>query len=64
MQKLKVEKRDSSNQAEVDRAYIAEVEPFNIPNSCLLPLTNPFAFNFSFLILPNIISNNIPIFFL
>ena len=30
----------------------------------LLPLANFFAFNFSFLILPDVISDNTPVFFL
>ena len=37
---------------------------FNIPNPYLLPLANSLNFNFFFLILPNIISDNIPIPFL
>ena len=49
---------------EVKTAYIAGAGSFNTPGSYLSPLTNPFTFNLSFLILPNIISNNTPIFFL
>ena len=45
-------------------AYIAEVESINIFNPYLLPLSSSFNFNLSFLILPDIISNNIPIPFL
>ena len=45
-------------------AYIVEVESINVPNPYLLPLFGSFDFNFSFLILPDIISNNIPILFL
>ena len=48
----------------VEIAYIVEVESFNIPNPHLLPLANSFNFNLSFLILPDIIFNNIPIPFL
>ena len=44
-------------------AYIAKVETVNIPNSHLLPLSGSFNFNFFFLILPNIISNNTPVLF-
>ena len=44
--------------------YIAKVGSFNTSDSHLLPLTNFLNFNFSFLILPNIISNGIPIPFL
>ena len=42
-------------------AYIAVVKSFNIPNPYLLLLANSFNFNLSFLILPDVISNNIPI---
>ena len=45
-------------------AYIVEVEFINTPNPHLLPLSGFFDFNFSFLILPDIISNNTPIPFL
>ena len=48
----------------MDKAYIVVVKSSNIPNFYLLPSANPFAFNFSFLILPDIISDNTPIFFL
>jgi hypothetical protein len=48
----------------VEIVYIAVVGSSNTPNFCLLPLVNSFNFNFSFLILPDIISNNIPIPFL
>ena len=44
--------------------YIMEAESFNTPNSHLLPLANSFNFDFSFLILPNIISDNMPVPFL
>ena len=44
-------------------AYIVEIESVNTPNFYLLPLSNSFRFDFSFLILPDIISNNIPVFF-
>ena len=45
-------------------AYTVIVGSFNIPNPYLLPLSGSFNFNFSFLILCNIISNNMPVFFL
>ena len=48
----------------VDTAYTAEVVSINTLNLYLSPLTDPFTFNFSFLILPNVISNNMPILFL
>ena len=44
--------------------YIAEVGSSNTPTPYLLPLADSFNFNFSFSILPDIISNNTPIFFL
>ena len=50
--------------SKVKTVYIAEVESFNTPSPYLLPLTDPFTFSFSFLILPDVISNNIPISFL
>ena len=45
-------------------AYTAAVEFINTFNPFLLPLSGSFDFDFSFLLLPNIISNNIPVFFL
>ena len=44
-------------------AYIVKVKSINTPNPYLLPLFGSFNFNFSFLILPDIISNNIFILF-
>ena len=41
-----------------------KVESVNTPNSYLLPLFSFFDFNFSFLILPDVISDNMPIPFL
>ena len=43
----------------IETAYIVKVVSFNAPNPYLLPLFNSFNFNLSFLILPDIISNNI-----
>ena len=45
-------------------AYIVEVESINTFNSYLLPLFSFFNFNFSFLILPDVISDNTPVPFL
>ena len=45
-------------------AYIAEVESVNISDPYLLPLSGSFNFNLSFLILPDVISNNMPVLFL
>ena len=56
MHKLKVNKKKESK---VEIAYIAEVESVNIPNPYLLPLSGSFNFDLSFLILPNVISDNI-----
>ena len=48
----------------MEMAYIAKVGSVDTPNSYLLPLSGSFNFDFFFLILPDIISNNIPIPFL
>ena len=61
MYKLKVNKKKESK---VEMAYIAKIESVNTPNPYLLPLADSFNFNLSFLILPDVISNNIPISFL
>ena len=61
MRKLKADKKKKSI---VEIAYTAEVKSINTPNPYLLPLSGFFNFNFPFLILPDIISNNIPILFL
>ena len=45
-------------------AYIAKIKSINTPNPYLLPLSGSFNFNFFFSILPNVISNNIPVPFL
>ena len=58
---LRLKKRKKSI-AEI--VYIAAVGSFNTFNPYLLPLADSFNFNFSFLILLDIISNNIPVFFL
>ena len=60
MCKLKVNKKKESK---MEIAYIVEVESVNIPNP-LSPLSSSFNFDFSFSILPNIISDNTPIPFL
>ena len=61
MRKLKINKKKESK---MEIAYIVEVKSINAPNPYLLPLSNSFNFNLSFLILPDIISNNIPVPFL
>ena len=45
-------------------AYIVKVKSINAPNPYLLPLFGSFNFDFSFLILPNVISDNTPVPFL
>ena len=45
-------------------AYIVEVKSINTPNPHLLSLSNSFNFNLSFLILLNVISDNMPVPFL
>ena len=59
--KLEAKKKKKSA---VEIVYIAVVGSSNTPNPYLLPLANSFNFNFFFLILPDIISNNIPVPFL
>ena len=61
MCKLKANKKEKFK---VEITYIVKVGFSNASNSCLLSLTDFFAFNFSFLILPDILSNNTPVPFL
>ena len=58
MRELKAKEKKESK---VEIAYIAEVGSFNTFNPHLLSLVDFFASNFSFLILPDIIPNNIPV---
>ena len=58
MRELKVNKKKKSK---IEIAYIAVVGFINAFNFYLLPLSSSFNFDFSFLILPDIISNNIPV---
>ena len=62
LRKLKAKEKKKSTEVEI--AYTAEVESFNTSSPYLSPLVDPFTFNLSFLILPNIFSNNIPVPFL
>ena len=62
MCELKANKVKESTKVEI--AYIIEVESINASNPHLLPLSSSFNFDFSFLILPDVISNNIPVLFL
>ena len=61
LRELKVNKKKKSK---VEITYIIVVGSCNAPNPYLLPLSGSFNFDFSFLILPNIISDNIPVPFL
>ena len=61
MCKLKIDKKKESK---VEIAYIVGVESVNTSNPYLLPLSGSFNFNLSFSILPNVISDNMPVFFL
>ena len=61
MCELKVNKKKESK---MEIAYIAAVESVNTLNPYLLPLSGSFNFDLSFLILPDVISNNIPVSFL
>ena len=61
MCELKVDKK---KEFKVEIAYTVGVKSVNTPNSHLLSLSGFFNFDFSFSILPNIISNNMPVFFL
>ena len=60
MRKLKVNKK---KEFKVEIAYTIKVGFINTFNFYLLPLSSSFNFNFSFLILPDIISNNTPVSF-
>ena len=61
MYKLKVNKK---KEFKVEIAYIVKIGFSNIFNPRLSPLADFFASDFSFLILPNIISDNTPMPFL
>ena len=62
MHKLKAKEKKKSAKMEI--AYIIEVEFINTSNPHLLPLSGSFNFNLSFSMLPDIISDNTPVFFL
>ena len=61
MHELKAKEKKKS---EVEIAYIVKVGSINTPNPYLLPLSGSFDFDFSFSILPDVISDNIPVPFL
>ena len=58
LRKLKV---DEKKEFKVKMVYIVEVGSINTPNPYLLPLSGSFNFDLSFLILPDVISDNIPV---
>ena len=61
MHKLKANKK---KEFKVEIAYTAKVGSVNTPNFYLLPLFGSFNFNLSFLILPDVISDNTSVPFL
>ena len=61
MREFKVNKK---KEFKVEIAYTVIVGSFDAPNSYLLPLSGSLNFNFSFLMLPNVIFNNMPVLFL
>ena len=61
MRELKAKEKKESK---IEIIYTVEVGFINTLNPYLLPLFGSFNFDFSFLILPDVISNNIPVFFL
>ena len=61
MYKLKTNKK---KEFKVEIAYTVKVGSVNTSNLYLLPLSSSFDFNFFFLILPDVISNNTPVPFL
>ena len=61
MRELKADKRKESK---VETVYIVKVGSVNAFNFYLLPLSNSLDFDFSFLILPDVISDNMPVLFL
>ena len=61
MRKLKANKKE---EFKVETTYIVEVGSVDASNPHLLLLSGSFNFDFSFLILPNVIFNNTPVSFL
>ena len=57
-------KADKKKEFKVEMAYIVVVGSVDVPNPYLLPLFGFFNFDFSFSILPDVISNNTPVPFL
>ena len=61
LRELKVDKK---KEFKVEMAYTIKVGSVNAFNPYLLPLFSSFNFNFFFLILPDVISDNTPVPFL
>ena len=61
MCKLKINKKKKSK---IEIAYMVVVGSIDASNPYLLPLSGSFNFDFSFLILPDVISDNTPVLFL
>ena len=57
-------KADKKKEFKVEMAYIVKVGSVNTPNLYLLLLSSSFDFDLFFSILPNIISDNMPVSFL
>ena len=55
---------DKKKKSKVEIAYIVEVGFSDAPNPYLLPLSGFFDFDFSFSILPDVISDHMPVPFL
>ena len=64
MRKFKAKEKKAFSLFKVEIAYIAEIVSSNAQGPYLLPLTDFFNFNFSFSMLPDIISDNTPVPFL
>ena len=60
MRKLKAKEK---KEFKMETVYIVKVKSFNAPDPHLLPLADFFNFDLSFLILPDVISDNTPILF-
>ena len=63
-QGLREFKIDKKKKFKVKMAYIIVVGSINTPNPYLLPLSGFFNFDLFFSMLPDVISDNIPILFL
>ena len=57
-------KMDKKKEFKVEIAYTVKIGSINAFNFYLLPLSSSFDFDFSFSILPDVISDNMPVSFL